>query len=63
MLLNMYAVDGRDGTVLQNTFTDAPAAYDLTGESIGSELADVLVGQRVGAGSRTSRRRTTCRSS
>ena len=49
LLLNMYAVDGRDGTVLQNTFIDAPQPHVLTDAAIGSDIADLLVGQRVGA--------------
>ena len=49
VLLNMYGVDGRDGSVIQSTFVDAPAAHRLTAESLGSEVVDALVGQRVGA--------------
>lgn len=49
LLLNLYAQDARDGTVLQNSYTDAPQWFALTDESVGSELADLLRGQRVGA--------------
>ena len=49
LLLNLYAQDVRDGTVLQNTYTDAPRWSTLTDESIGRDLRDLLRGQRVGA--------------
>ncbi|MET3974287.1 FKBP-type peptidyl-prolyl cis-trans isomerase [Cellulosimicrobium sp. 4261] len=49
LLLNLYAEDLRDGTVLQNTYTDAPRWRTLTDESVGRELRDLLRGQRVGA--------------
>ncbi|MBE7702025.1 FKBP-type peptidyl-prolyl cis-trans isomerase [Oerskovia sp. Sa1BUA8] len=49
VLVNMYAIDGRDGTVLQNTYTDAPQTLELTDEGTGSQIVDLLVGQRVGA--------------
>lgn len=49
VLLNMYALDGRDATVLQNTYTDAPTSLVLTDAEAGSEIVDLLVGQRVGA--------------
>ncbi|MET4223801.1 FKBP-type peptidyl-prolyl cis-trans isomerase [Oerskovia enterophila] len=49
VLLNMYAVDGRDGSVIQSTFIDAPAPHELTDEDLGSEVVDALAGQRVGA--------------
>ncbi|MHA7132837.1 FKBP-type peptidyl-prolyl cis-trans isomerase [Oerskovia turbata] len=49
VLLNMYALDGRDGTVLQNTFTDAPQSLVLSVEEAGADIVDLLVGQRVGA--------------
>jgi peptidylprolyl isomerase len=49
VLLNMYAVDGRDGTVLQNTFTDAPTPLVLSAQEVGASIVDLLVGQRVGA--------------
>ena len=49
VLVNMYALDGRDATVLQNTYTDAPTSLSLTDEGAGSEIVDLLAGQRVGA--------------
>ncbi|MCF4121244.1 FKBP-type peptidyl-prolyl cis-trans isomerase [Antribacter sp. KLBMP9083] len=49
LLLNLYAQDGRDGTVLQNTFADAPAAYTMSAESLGGALYEALEGNRVGA--------------
>ncbi|WP_265521067.1 FKBP-type peptidyl-prolyl cis-trans isomerase [Oerskovia flava] len=49
VLLNMYAQDGRDAGVLQNTFVDAPLPFMLTAEGLGEGLAEALVGQRVGA--------------
>lgn len=49
LLLNLYAQDVTDGTVLQNTYTDAPRWRTLTDESVGRELRDLLRGQRVGA--------------
>ncbi|MCB7137359.1 FKBP-type peptidyl-prolyl cis-trans isomerase [Cellulosimicrobium marinum] len=49
LLLNLYAEDAAAGTVLQNTYADAPQWLRLTDESVGTELADLLRGQRVGA--------------
>ncbi|MBD5787305.1 FKBP-type peptidyl-prolyl cis-trans isomerase [Cellulosimicrobium terreum] len=49
VLLNMYTEDGRDGSLIQSTFADAPQWYALTDESVGPGLADALRGQRVGA--------------
>ncbi|GAA1734624.1 FKBP-type peptidyl-prolyl cis-trans isomerase [Isoptericola hypogeus] len=49
VLLNMYAEDARDGSVISSTFNDAPAWYTMTPESLGSNLYDTLRGQRVGA--------------
>jgi peptidylprolyl isomerase len=49
LLLNLYAQDARDGTVLQNTYTDAPQWFTLSDESVGDDLADLLRGRRVGA--------------
>lgn len=49
LLLNLYAEDVSDGTVLQNTYTDAPRWRALTDESVGRDLRDLLRGQRVGA--------------
>lgn len=49
VLVNLYAQDGRDGSVLQNTFADAPAAYEMSAESLGGSLYEALRGNRVGA--------------
>ncbi|MEL7975127.1 FKBP-type peptidyl-prolyl cis-trans isomerase [Isoptericola sp. F-RaC21] len=49
VLLNMYAEDGRDGTVISSTYIDAPAWYTMSPESLGSNLYDTLRGQKVGA--------------
>lgn len=49
VLLNLYAQDARDATVLQNTYADAPQWLALDDSSVGGELADELRGQRVGA--------------
>lgn len=49
VLLNMYAEDGRDGSVISSTFIDAPAWYTMSPESLGSNLYDTLRGERVGA--------------
>lgn len=49
VLVNLYAQDARDGSVLQNTYADAPQWFTLDDASVGSGLADLLRGQRVGA--------------
>ena len=49
VLLNMYAEDGRDGSVISSTYIDAPGWYTMSPESLGSNLYDTLRGQRVGA--------------
>jgi peptidylprolyl isomerase len=49
VLLNMYAEDGRDGSVISSTYIDAPAWYTMSAESLGSNLYDTLRGQKVGA--------------
>lgn len=49
VLLNMYAEDGRDGSVISSTFIDAPAWYTMSPESLGGNLYETLRGQRVGA--------------
>lgn len=49
VLLNMYAEDGRDGTVISSTYIDAPAWYTMSPESLGSNLYDTLRGRQVGA--------------
>ena len=49
VLLNMYAEDGRDGTVISSTYIDAPGWYTMSPESLGSNLYDTLRGQKVGA--------------
>jgi peptidylprolyl isomerase len=49
VLLNMYAEDGRDGSVVSSTYIDAPAWYTMSPEALGSNLYDTLRGQKVGA--------------
>jgi peptidylprolyl isomerase len=49
VLLNLYAEDGRDGSVVQSTFTDAPAWHTMSVLSLGDHLHQALQGQRVGA--------------
>jgi peptidylprolyl isomerase len=49
VLLNLYAQDARDASVLQNTYGDAPRWFTLSDASVGGPLADLLRGQRVGA--------------
>ncbi|PZR52479.1 FKBP-type peptidyl-prolyl cis-trans isomerase [Xylanimonas oleitrophica] len=49
VLLNLYAEDGRDGSVVQSTYLDAPAWYTMSVASLGRHLYDALSGQRVGA--------------
>ncbi|PFG43085.1 peptidylprolyl isomerase [Isoptericola jiangsuensis] len=49
VLLDMYAEDGRDGSVISSTFTDAPSWYSMDPEALGQNLYDSLRGKRVGA--------------
>ncbi|QAY70865.1 FKBP-type peptidyl-prolyl cis-trans isomerase [Xylanimonas protaetiae] len=49
VLLNLYAQDGRDGSVVQSTFTDAPAWHTMSVTSLGANLHEALQGSRVGA--------------
>lgn len=49
VLLNLYAQDGRDHTVLTNTYADRPRWFSLTRESLGKGMADALRDQKVGA--------------
>ncbi|MFI2102543.1 FKBP-type peptidyl-prolyl cis-trans isomerase [Isoptericola sp. NPDC019693] len=49
VLLNLYAEDGRDGTVISSTYIDAPGWYTMSPESLGSNLYETLRGQKVGA--------------
>lgn len=49
VLLHLYAEDGRDGTIVQDTFVDAPAWHTLSVPSLGANLHEALSGQRVGA--------------
>ncbi len=49
VLLHLYAEDGRDGTVVQSTYVDAPAWHELSVASLGANLPAALSGQRVGA--------------
>jgi peptidylprolyl isomerase len=49
VLLNLYGQDGRDGSVIQSTFIDAPAWFTMSPEALGANLYDSLRGHRVGA--------------
>lgn len=49
LLLNLYGEDGRDGSVIQSTYIDAPAWFTMSEDALGSNLYDSLRGQRVGA--------------
>ena len=49
VLLHLYAEDGRDGTIVQDTYVDAPAWKTLSVGSLGTNLHEALSGQRVGA--------------
>ncbi len=49
VLLHLYAEDGRDGSVLKNTYQDAPEWRTMSVESLGSNLHEALAGARVGA--------------
>ncbi|ACZ30521.1 peptidylprolyl isomerase FKBP-type [Xylanimonas cellulosilytica DSM 15894] len=49
VLLNLYAQDGRDGSVVQSTFADAPAWRTMSVASLGANLHEALQGSRVGA--------------
>ncbi|WP_425953832.1 FKBP-type peptidyl-prolyl cis-trans isomerase [Xylanimonas sp. McL0601] len=49
VMLNLYAEDGRDGSVVQTTFVDAPAWHTMSVLSLGAHLHEALHGQRVGA--------------
>jgi peptidylprolyl isomerase len=49
VLLHLYAQDGRDGTVVQSTFADAPAWHTMSVHSLGANLHEALQGARVGA--------------
>lgn len=49
LLLNLYAEDGRDRSVIQSTYLDAPSWFTMTEDALGTNLYDSLRGQRVGA--------------
>lgn len=49
VLLNMYAEDGRDGSVVTSTYQDAPSWFTFSPESLGQNLYESLLGKRVGA--------------
>ena len=49
LLLNLFAQDGRDGSVIQSTFGDAPVWKQMTVESLGRNLYAALSGANVGA--------------
>jgi peptidylprolyl isomerase len=49
VLLHLYAQDGRDGSVLKDTYQDAPEWRTMSVESLGGNLHRALSGARVGA--------------
>jgi peptidylprolyl isomerase len=49
VLLHLYAEDGRDGSVLKNTYQDAPEWRTMSAEALGTNLYEALAGARVGA--------------
>ncbi len=63
VLLNLYAQDGRDGTVVQSTFADAPAWHTMSVASLGANLHEALQALGWGRDCCSSRRTRACRSS
>ncbi len=49
VLLHLYAEDGRDRTVIQDTWGEGPAWMTMSEEALGHNLHATLSGQRVGA--------------
>ncbi|WP_418276991.1 FKBP-type peptidyl-prolyl cis-trans isomerase [Isoptericola jiangsuensis] len=49
VLLDMYAEDGRDGSVITSTYQDAPSWHTFSAESLGPNVYESLRGKRVGA--------------
>ena len=49
VLVNYLAESGTDGSVIGETYSDAPRAYVLTVDSVGRDIYDALIGQRAGA--------------
>ncbi len=49
VLVNYYAESADDGSLIGETYSDAPRAYRFTVEGIGRDIYDTLEGQRVGA--------------
>lgn len=49
VLVNWYAQDGRDASVIRDTFDDFPEPYWVTPEQLGAELVDAFVGTHAGA--------------
>ncbi len=49
VLLHLYAEDGRDRSVIQDTWREAPAWMTMSAEALGHNLHATLQGQRAGA--------------
>jgi peptidylprolyl isomerase len=49
VLLHLYAEDGRDRSVIQDTWTHAAAWMTMSSDALGPNLYDTLRGQRAGA--------------
>ncbi|AEG44214.1 FKBP-type peptidyl-prolyl cis-trans isomerase [Isoptericola variabilis] len=49
MLLHLYAEDGRDRSVIQDTWADAPTWTTMSESALGPNLYETLRGQRAGA--------------
>jgi peptidylprolyl isomerase len=49
VLLHLYAQDGRDRSVIQDTYSGAPAWMTMSEESLGANLHETLQGRREGA--------------
>jgi len=49
VLVNFYAESAADGSLINDTFSSEPRAYELNEESLGVEIYRALHGQRVGS--------------
>lgn len=49
ILLNYYAEDAADGSVVGETYSSVPKAFVLSRDSIGSDIFDALTGRTVGS--------------
>ncbi len=49
VLLNFYAVSAADASLINETYSSEPRAYELSEESIGVEIYRALLGQHVGS--------------